>query len=188
MRFRITLAKAIGPGLLMILALLCPTQCSRPGDAPIVWPQKEIGVSEKAASDLVARLSQIPQDGEVLSAILTDEELTSYARIYVADASLHEPTILIAQQGLYLGARVGRRAQHQVRALFTVKADHRALRINIVGATVDDRAVPRLVLRCLEQVANAILADTAWPIQVKQVILGEGALTIEGAPRSISVK
>ena len=188
MRVRIAFAKIIEPSLVLILVLLCLTHCSRSKDAPIVWPQKEITVSEKAASELVAHLSQVPQNGEVLSVVLTDEQMTSYARMYIADASLHEPTILVTQQGLYLGARVRIRTEHQARALFTVEADHRALRIRILGATVDDRAVPGLVLRCLEQIADAILADTAWPIQVKKVVLGEGTLTIEGTPRSISAK
>ena len=52
-------------------------------------------------------------------------------------------------------------------------------------AAVNDRDVPRILLRCMDQVAQAILADMAWPVQIEQITLSEGHLIVQGAPHPI---
>ena len=183
MHVRWPFARVGGLSLLLALVLLCLVQCNRPPSAPLVLPQKQIVVSEQAANEFLEHLDQALQSEKAFSILVTDEELTSYLRIYLADASLHNPTILITPQGLYASAAVGSQVQHSVHVLFTVQASRGTLHLAMVRATVDGHAVPGLVRKCVEQVVDAILSDMAWPVQIEQATLAEGEMTLRGALR-----
>jgi hypothetical protein len=188
MRLRLGLSRIVGSSLVLTFLVLCLVQCRRATDTTIVLPQKRISVSDKAANDIVDQLSEIMKTDQAFNILLTDEGLTSYMQVYIVDDNLHEPTAWVTGQGIYAGARLGRRGEHEVRALVAIQVDRGTLYATISRATFDGLALPRFLLYCMEEIANTILADMPWPVQIEQIVLEEGALTIQGRPRTSPAK
>ena len=182
------IGQAAKSALLAAWIILCLVQCNRAESTPIILPHHQIDVSEKAADDFVDKLDRIARSREPQSAEFTSAELTSYVRIYLADAALQQPAVMVTPQGLYASVSVGKRAPRQVRALFTIRARQGTPHIRVLRATVDGLIVPHLVLRGVDQVANAILEDIAWPIRVEQITLAEGSLVLRVSPHALPTR
>jgi len=148
-------------------------------------PDKPVTVSEQAAINLMNDLSQIQPNAQDLRVSLTDEGLTSLTRLHLKSNYLREPTIWITRQGLVARARLGSRAEHDLRALFTIETENGNPHVALERMTLNGRPVPRLVLWSLEEMVNATLTDIDWPVRISQITAGDGVLVIQGTPGTI---
>ena len=112
-----------------------------------------------------------------------EQEATSYLAAVLPKETVTQATLWFSEEGIYLRLELALLRSHELLARLGVHADGGLVRIRVQDATLDGRHLPRFLLISVEEAANDALADMHLPLQIREIALGEGYMTVHGAWR-----
>lgn len=167
-------------------ALIVLSACRpRGGDAsPCTLPQttgQELGSDaiEPPATALAQQLRQRIADAMEttgpITLVIRQEELAAALVEALGDSPPSAPSVRVTESAVFLGATI---AGRDVVASFVPAASSGKLSATVACLSVDDHQVPRIAGAAAESVLDALAADAAWSVEVTDIRLTDGALSV----------
>ena len=177
------------PGLMLVAlsvwALAClPCQTS---SQILPTPERTVPVSTEEAQDLVSTLGSgiIPdQDGRFVF-VITEEELTSYAALNMAE-SIIDPQILLTDGQIHLYGTMVSPIEAPVTAVATIEMNSGDARIVVESVSIDGFPIPETFVEAFaQQIDDFITAAQRYEdVEISEIEIREGEIVIKGSVSS----
>jgi len=175
-----------GIGLGGVVALVCLlgtlVGCTPGTPSPtLAWPPRHVPTSEKAARRLVERLDQALRIQGPVRVVITEAEATSYLVLNLQEAPIRDLAVCFTPGEIHLWAKVRAWREPTLQMLLTVTSARGRPQVDVRGATLNGRPLPRFLLASLQEATNDALSDAHSSLWVEQVMLGEGLMILVGS-------
>jgi uncharacterized protein YpmS len=147
-------------------------------------PQRTVPVSAEEAQNLVSILGSgiVPdQDGRFVF-VITEEELTSYAALNMAE-SIIDPQILLTDGQIHIYGTMISPIEAPVTALATIKVKNGDVRIVVESVSIDGFPIPETFVEAFaQQVDDFITAARRYEdAEISEIEIREGEIVIRGS-------
>jgi uncharacterized protein YpmS len=147
-------------------------------------PQRTVPVSAEEAQNLVSILGSgiVPdQDGRFVF-VITEEELTSYAALNMAE-SIIDPQILLTDGQIHIYGTMISPIEAPVTALATIKVKNGDVRIVVESVSIDGFPIPETFVEAFAQQVDDFItaAERYEDAEISEIEIREGEIVIRGS-------
>jgi hypothetical protein len=144
-------------------------------------------VSTEEAQDLVSTLGSgiVPDQDGYFVLVITEEELTSYAALNMAE-SIIDPQILLTDGQIHLYGTMVSPIEAPVTAVATIQMEGGDPRIVVESVSIDGFPVPETFVEAFAQQIDDLIttAQRYEDVEISEIEIREGEMVVEGSVSS----